>query len=75
MPVLTFRIGATLPQPKKKNLVSRLLEDNPVGRAVLFKKATEQVQKTTDGHYPAAFSILDCIRTVSGTDCMCVDCR
>lgn len=58
--------GTTKATTKKKNLVSRLLEDNPLGRKVLFKKAQEQVVKTTDGHYPAPFDILDCIRTVRG---------
>ena len=58
--------GTTKATTKKKNLVSRLLEDNPLGRKVLFKKAQEQVVKTTDGHYPAPFDILDCIRAVRG---------
>jgi len=51
-------------QTKKKNLVSKLLEDNPLGRQVLFKKATETVMKQSGGHYPAPLAILDCIRTV-----------
>jgi 3-hydroxyacyl-CoA dehydrogenase/enoyl-CoA hydratase/3-hydroxybutyryl-CoA epimerase len=37
------------------------LEKNPLGRSVLFKKAREQVMKTTGGHYPAALRIIDVI--------------
>lgn len=50
-------------KPKKKNLVSKILENNPLGRQLLFKKAGEMVAKTAGSHYPAPFAILDCIRT------------
>ena len=30
-----------------------LLEDNPLGRAVVFRKAREQTREATQGHYPA----------------------
>lgn len=38
------------------------LEDNPVGRAVLFKKAREAALSKTRGNYPAAEAILDVVR-------------
>ncbi len=35
------------------------LEGNPIGRAVLFRKAREELQKKTGGHYPAPERIAD----------------
>ena len=47
---------------RKKDLQARLLEDMPLGRAFLFKKAKETVDKNTGGHYPAPYAILDVLR-------------
>ncbi|MCC6558761.1 MAG: fatty acid oxidation complex subunit alpha FadJ [Polyangiaceae bacterium] len=38
------------------------LERNPLGRALLFKKAREEVRRKTGGHYPAPERILDVLR-------------
>ncbi|MGC4115398.1 MAG: fatty acid oxidation complex subunit alpha FadJ [Myxococcales bacterium] len=38
------------------------LEENPVGRAVLFRKAKESVVKKTGGHYPAPIKALEAVR-------------
>ncbi len=38
-----------------------LLEDNPVGRAMVFRQAREQVQKKTRGAYPAPLAAIDAI--------------
>ncbi len=38
------------------------LEENPVGRAVLFRKAKEALQKKTGGHYPAPLKALEAVR-------------
>ena len=55
-------------KPKKSALAQHLrtnelataaLEDNPLGRALLFKKAREETRKKTHGHYPAAERIID----------------
>ena len=35
------------------------LEGNPIGRAVLFRKAREEIAKKTGGHYPAPERIVD----------------
>jgi 3-hydroxyacyl-CoA dehydrogenase/enoyl-CoA hydratase/3-hydroxybutyryl-CoA epimerase len=35
------------------------LEKNPIGRSLLFRKAREQVMKSTGGHYPAPLRIID----------------
>ncbi len=39
-----------------------LLEDNPLGRAVVFRQAREQVQKRTRGHYPAPLAAIEVIQ-------------
>lgn len=39
------------------------LEQNPLGRALLFKKARQELRKKTGGHYPAPMRILDVLRT------------
>lgn len=38
------------------------LEENPVGRAVLFRKARESVLKKSGGHYPAVLKALEAVR-------------
>jgi 3-hydroxyacyl-CoA dehydrogenase/enoyl-CoA hydratase/3-hydroxybutyryl-CoA epimerase len=39
-----------------------LLDDNPIGRAVVFRQARERVQKRTRGHYPAPLAALDVVQ-------------
>ncbi|HZF49579.1 MAG TPA: fatty acid oxidation complex subunit alpha FadJ [Polyangiaceae bacterium] len=39
------------------------LEENPLGRAILFKKAREEMLKKTGGHYPAPERILEVLKT------------
>jgi 3-hydroxyacyl-CoA dehydrogenase / enoyl-CoA hydratase / 3-hydroxybutyryl-CoA epimerase len=39
-----------------------LLEDNPLGRAVVFRQAREQVLKRTRGHYPAPLAAIEVIQ-------------
>ena len=43
--------------------MARALEDNPLGRNVLFKKAGEMAEKKTGGKYPAIPLIMEAIRT------------
>lgn len=38
------------------------LEQNPLGRAVLFKKARQELKKKTGGHYPAPERIVDVLK-------------
>jgi 3-hydroxyacyl-CoA dehydrogenase/enoyl-CoA hydratase/3-hydroxybutyryl-CoA epimerase len=38
-----------------------LLDDNPIGRAVVFRQAREMTQKKSKGHYPALFAALDAV--------------
>ena len=51
--------GASRPAPEAERSGRRALEENPFGRALLFKKAREETQKKTRGHYPAAERVLD----------------
>jgi enoyl-CoA hydratase/long-chain 3-hydroxyacyl-CoA dehydrogenase len=46
---------------KKKNMMGRALEDNPVGRKVLFQQARKAADKASGGNYPAIPLIIDCI--------------
>jgi 3-hydroxyacyl-CoA dehydrogenase / enoyl-CoA hydratase / 3-hydroxybutyryl-CoA epimerase len=41
---------------------SLLLERNPIGRSVVFKKARESVTEKTHGHYPAPLAALDAVQ-------------
>ena len=41
---------------------SLLLEHNPLGRGVVFKKARESVMEKTAGHYPAPLAALDAVQ-------------
>jgi len=38
-----------------------LLDDNPIGRAVVFRQAREMTQKKSKGHFPALFAALDAV--------------
>ena len=46
----------------KLDRISQLLESNPFGRNIIFKKAQENVLKKTGGHYPAPLAIIKAIR-------------
>jgi enoyl-CoA hydratase/long-chain 3-hydroxyacyl-CoA dehydrogenase len=54
--------GSLKPAAKKSNLMTTLLEKNPVGRNVLFSQAGKQIEKAAQGHYPAPLAILECVR-------------
>ena len=47
-------------------LTGLALEDNPVGRRLLFKKAREGVHAKTGGHYPAPERIIEVLETWAG---------
>ncbi|HEX3865175.1 MAG TPA: fatty acid oxidation complex subunit alpha FadJ [Gemmatimonadaceae bacterium] len=48
---------------------SFLLESNPIGRGIVFKKARQSVLEKTHGHFPAPLAALEAVRTgyASGT--------
>jgi 3-hydroxyacyl-CoA dehydrogenase / enoyl-CoA hydratase / 3-hydroxybutyryl-CoA epimerase len=67
---LALRLARGEGAPKKKRfaldgatLQTLALEKNPLGRAVLFKQARAEVQKSTFGHYPAALRIIEVLET------------
>lgn len=49
------------PARKKPTIRDRLLEGNPVGRAILFSQARKRVLVRTGGHYPAPLAILEIV--------------
>ncbi len=46
---------------RKSGATGLLLEDNPVGRAVVFRQAREQVLKKTRGAYPAPLAVIEVV--------------
>jgi 3-hydroxyacyl-CoA dehydrogenase / enoyl-CoA hydratase / 3-hydroxybutyryl-CoA epimerase len=48
--------------PKDRGAAGVLLEDNPIGRAIVFRKARESVQEKTHGHYPAPLAALQAVQ-------------
>jgi enoyl-CoA hydratase / long-chain 3-hydroxyacyl-CoA dehydrogenase len=53
--------GKVKPTQRKKDLMARLLEDTPLS-SIMFKKAKEQVDKNSGGHYPAPYAIIDVLQ-------------
>ena len=52
-----------LERKKTLTLVERLLEGNPLGRAILFSQAKKRAYARSQGNYPAIPAILDCVET------------
>jgi 3-hydroxyacyl-CoA dehydrogenase/enoyl-CoA hydratase/3-hydroxybutyryl-CoA epimerase len=56
------RLGETLRElTTTKGLQEALLEDNPLGRRVLFQQARKQLRGKTRGNYPAPERIIDAV--------------
>jgi 3-hydroxyacyl-CoA dehydrogenase/enoyl-CoA hydratase/3-hydroxybutyryl-CoA epimerase len=49
-------------RPLNLGATNLLLEHNPVGRGVVFKKARASVMEKTHGHYPAPLAALDAVQ-------------
>jgi 3-hydroxyacyl-CoA dehydrogenase/enoyl-CoA hydratase/3-hydroxybutyryl-CoA epimerase len=45
-----------------KGALSLMLEHNPLGRSVVFKKARESVMEKTHGHFPAPLAALEAVQ-------------
>jgi len=58
------RAATLLDRLKKKDPQAIALEENPIGRRVLFSQARKLAQKKTKGHYPAAFAVIDVLETL-----------
>ena len=48
--------------PKGRGAAGVLLEDNPIGRSIVFRKARESVESKTHGHYPAPLAALAAVQ-------------
>ena len=46
----------------RRGAATMLLDDTPVGRAIVFRKARERVVEKTHEHYPAPLAALDVVR-------------
>ncbi len=46
----------------KDSLINRVLETTSVGRDLIFEQALKQVNRKTQGNYPAPAKIIDCVR-------------
>lgn len=54
--------GEELPlREREHGAANILLEDNPIGRAVVFRQARETVLKKTKGHFPAPLAIIEVV--------------
>ena len=50
------------PKRKPKSWMNRLLEDNSMGRSVIWNQVEKMVQKNTNGKYPAPLEIMECVK-------------
>jgi len=48
---------------RKQSAMDKLLENNTVGRNIVYQQAQKTVLAKTQGNYPAPLKIIDCIRT------------
>ena len=55
------RVRARNPRARRRDAKALLLDDNPVGRALVFRQAREQVLKKTRGNYPAPLAALEAV--------------
>jgi 3-hydroxyacyl-CoA dehydrogenase/enoyl-CoA hydratase/3-hydroxybutyryl-CoA epimerase len=53
--------GTLKHEEKKHGAKEVVLEDNPIGRAVVFRQAREMTLKKSRGHYPALLAALDAV--------------
>lgn len=54
--------GKAKPAQPKLDKLGMLLESNPFGRNLIFKKAQDNVIQKTGGHYPAPLNIIKAVR-------------
>jgi 3-hydroxyacyl-CoA dehydrogenase / enoyl-CoA hydratase / 3-hydroxybutyryl-CoA epimerase len=50
------------PKKKGRGAMGLLLEENPLGRSVVIRKARESVMEKTGGHYPAPLAALEVVQ-------------
>jgi 3-hydroxyacyl-CoA dehydrogenase/enoyl-CoA hydratase/3-hydroxybutyryl-CoA epimerase len=47
--------------PRKRTIVAKILEGNPVGRTVVLRRARRTTLRKSGGHYPALMAALDAV--------------
>jgi enoyl-CoA hydratase / long-chain 3-hydroxyacyl-CoA dehydrogenase len=47
---------------KPKPLMNRLIEDNPIGRRMMWDQVKKMVDNNTNGNYPAPYAIMQCVQ-------------
>ncbi|WP_437953321.1 fatty acid oxidation complex subunit alpha FadJ [Sorangium sp. So ce296] len=62
-PFRPARAGKKGPKLDAAALTRAALEQNPIGRALLFQQAQKQTREKTGGHYPAPERIIEVLRT------------
>ncbi|AGP32034.1 fatty acid oxidation complex subunit alpha FadJ [Sorangium cellulosum] len=62
-PFRPARAGKKGPKLDASALTRAALEQNPIGRALLFQQAQKQTREKTGGHYPAPERIIEVLRT------------
>jgi 3-hydroxyacyl-CoA dehydrogenase / enoyl-CoA hydratase / 3-hydroxybutyryl-CoA epimerase len=53
--------GTRKHEGRKRSAQALLLDDNPIGRSVVFRKAREQVMQKSRGHYPAPLAAIEAV--------------
>ncbi|MEO8335022.1 MAG: fatty acid oxidation complex subunit alpha FadJ [bacterium] len=56
------KLSANHSSPKDRGAAGVLLEDNPIGRSIVFRKAREGVMAKTHGHYPAPIAAIAAVQ-------------
>ncbi|WP_445945121.1 fatty acid oxidation complex subunit alpha FadJ [Shewanella sp.] len=54
--------GKKTAAPVKKSFINKVLESTSFSRDIIFDQARKQVEKKTQGNYPAPGKIIDCVR-------------
>jgi enoyl-CoA hydratase/long-chain 3-hydroxyacyl-CoA dehydrogenase len=54
--------GSLKAKRKSKSMFNKILEDNSIGRNVIWNQIDKMVQKNTNGKYPAPYAIIDCVK-------------
>ncbi|MCP4989658.1 MAG: fatty acid oxidation complex subunit alpha FadJ [Colwellia sp.] len=60
---ITFHQRGKTRAQRKQGMVDKLLENNSVGRNIVYQQALKTVQAKTQGNYPAPAKIIDCVKT------------
>jgi 3-hydroxyacyl-CoA dehydrogenase/enoyl-CoA hydratase/3-hydroxybutyryl-CoA epimerase len=47
---------------RKQSFIDKVLENNSIGRKIVYSQATKSVLSKTKGNYPAPVKIIDCVR-------------